>query len=170
MALLKRSYGPLILFATLFIARGTFAAPSSSESFGLGVIFGSPTALTLKSYLQSDRALDFGFGYSWNHSVVLYSDYLFEFKHAFHSSNKTVNEWAPYVGVGALVGFYDSGHKAVINNNSTSAVFAMRIPLGIDWRIPKSPVELFLELVPLIDLIPGLDGDFEGGVGVRVFF
>jgi hypothetical protein len=36
--------------------------------------------------------------------------------------------------------------------------------------LDRAPVEIFLEIVPGLDLIPGTDFDLDGAIGARYYF
>src|SRR5258708_2242053 len=56
---------------------------SGSGNFGLGVMLGEPTGLTLKSWTSGSTAFDVGVSYSFDHYVELLADYLWHFRNAF---------------------------------------------------------------------------------------
>jgi hypothetical protein len=43
----------------------------------------------------------------------------------------------------------------------------VRIPLGLSWVAAKAPLDVFLELAPVLDLAPGTDLDLDAAIGVR---
>jgi hypothetical protein len=47
---------------------------------------------------------------------------------------------------------------------------SLRVPIGISYEFERTPVELFLEVVPMLDLIPSTDVDMAGAVGFRYYF
>lgn len=140
---------------------------------GVGVILGEPTGFTGKFWLSSDRAVDAGLAFSLSDFVLLYGDYLFHFPGAFGRSNAFLHQLTPYVGLGAEL--FVSENTANTNGkyftaNNSSVDFGVRIPLGIEWKIPRSPVGVFVELVPGLGLLPGTFGFFQGGIGARFYF
>jgi hypothetical protein len=46
----------------------------------------------------------------------------------------------------------------------------MRIPFGLSYEFERTPIELFLEVVPMIDLIPATEIGMAGAVGFRYYF
>jgi hypothetical protein len=46
----------------------------------------------------------------------------------------------------------------------------IRFPIGLSWLAERVPVELFAEIVPVLEFAPDTDGDIDGGVGVRYYF
>ena len=46
----------------------------------------------------------------------------------------------------------------------------MRVPFGIAYLAATVPLEFFLEIVPVLDLVPDTDVDIEGAIGFRYYF
>jgi len=46
----------------------------------------------------------------------------------------------------------------------------LRIPVGLEYIFSGERVDIFLEIVPLLDLVPDTDFSLNGGIGVRYFF
>ncbi len=157
-------------FSWLYTLPVQARAETDLKGWGLGVILGEPTALSAKYRLSPSNAYDFGFGYSFGHSVQLFSDYLFLYPGTFQSSAKEHLMLVPYWGLGASLAFYASNHKKSISNNDARFSLAVRIPLGVALPISKSPIEVFAELVPLVYFVPGIDLGLNGGLGLRFFF
>ena len=63
-----------------------------------------------------------------------------------------------YVGVGGEV---------ILANDP---VIGVRVPLGLDYMFNNAPVDIFVELVPILRLAPSTDFDFAGGIGARYWF
>ncbi len=147
----------LVIITTAPFAKTNPSTTKSNGTFGLGVIVGEPTGLTAKAWLDNIHAVDFGLAWSLNEkqSFHLRVDYLWHFRDVFPDKNATL-----YVGVG--------GRLRVIENQDTK--LGVTIPLGFNYEIPRSPVELFVEAVPIVDLTPSSEFDMNGGVGVRFYF
>ena len=45
----------------------------------------------------------------------------------------------------------------------------IRIPVGLSYLFANSPLEFFVEVVPLLDLSPDTELDFNGGLGLRYY-
>jgi hypothetical protein len=46
----------------------------------------------------------------------------------------------------------------------------VRIPLGLTYFIPRSPVELLVEVAPLLVIAPSSGTGLDGGIGARIHF
>ncbi|MCP2620150.1 hypothetical protein NLC35_02765, partial [Candidatus Aminicenantes bacterium AC-334-K16] len=132
--------------------------PAKENNFGLGVILGEPTGLSFKYWTGPQTALAGALAWSFEHesSFHLHLDYLV---HNFHLWQVEQQKIPVYYGIGFR--FKSApGHDR----------FGVRIPLGISYFLPKVPLEIFFELVPVFDLSPKTDLFFNGGVGIRYYF
>ena len=55
-------------------------------------------------------------------------------------------------------------------SNEDDSLFGACFPLGIDWISSSAPVDVFLEIAPVLDLLPGTDLSFNAAIGVRYWF
>lgn len=145
----------LILTATISSAQA-----QSSGGRGVGVIVGEPTGLSFKKWIDNVRALDAGIAWSLskNESLHLHVDYLF---HRFDRiSNIEVKGKLPlYFGIGVRVQL-----------NDADDVVGVRAPLGISYLLPDAPIDLFVELVPILDIVPGTEFNLNAALGARYYF
>lgn len=150
---------PLLLLA--LVAQAALLPASSSaqdRGFGLGVIFGQPTGLSGKLWLSpADNAVDFAAAWSFGEGGYFsaHATYLWHFPHAINASERFV----PYVGPGVRFGA-----------KKNDASLGVRIAGGIAWWPRGAPVDVFLELAPVLNLIPATTFDMAGGVGARYYF
>lgn len=150
---------PLLLLA--LVAQAALLPASSSaqdRGFGLGVIFGQPTGLSGKLWLSpADNAVDFAAAWSFGEGGYFsaHATYLWHFPQAINSSERFV----PYVGPGVRFGA-----------KKNDASLGVRIAGGIAWWPRGAPVDVFLELAPVLNLIPATTFDMTGGVGARYYF
>ena len=125
----------------------------AQKDFGIGIILGDPTGLSAKLYTGCNNAFDFAAAWSFKGDghLLLQADYVW------HSSLSRTSSgmFALYYGIGGRIIFSDDPNVGV------------RIPVGIDYIFSNAPVDIFLEVVPVLDLIPSTDFDLNGGIGVR---
>ena len=128
----------------------------AQKNFGIGIIAGDPTGLSAKLYTGSNNAFDFAAAWSFKGSghLLLQADYVW------HSSLSRTSS-----GMFAL--YYGIGGRIIFSNDPN---VGLRIPIGIDYVFSTAPVDIFLEVVPVLDLIPSTDFDLNGGIGVRFWF
>ena len=87
--------------------------------------------------------------------VLLQADYVWHF---FNAISVSKGKLPIYVGIGGRV---------VLADNTS---FGIRIPVGIDYLFADAPIDIFLELVPIMDLSPETDFGIGGGIGIRYWF
>lgn len=147
-------------FLTLSILFLLFSSAiySQGKDFGLGIIIGEPTGLSAKYWTSSINAFDFGLGYSFspkNSRLHLHADYLF------HTSLTNSSE--------KFYLYYGPGVRIKTREDDDS-VLGIRGVIGIVWIPRGTPIDLFLEVVPVMTLIPATSFDINAGLGARYFF
>ena len=121
---------------------------------GAGVILGNPTGGTAKLWLSGSQALDAGVGFSSD--LALYGDYLW---HSWTVLPPPSEGKLPvYLGLGAQL--------RTLSPNE----FGLRAVGGVAYWLPRDPVEIFLEIVPVLRLSPGNSVGLDAGVGLRYYF
>ena len=140
----------MIIFSTISAAQ--------TKGFGLGILVGEPTAVSAKYWTSGSTAFDFGIGYSFekNSYLNIHADYLFHVKNIF----ETTENISFYYGPGARLRF--------VENATTRLGF--RFDVGLVWIPRNAPIDVYIELAPILDIIPETDFLFNSGVGVRFFF
>ena len=134
----------------------------AKQDLGVGVIVGEPTGLSLKYWLDEDRAIDGAAAWSFsdNDSFQLHADYLFH-RYDIFDTGEVTGKMPLYYGLGARVKDKDK---------HDDTVFGLRIPLGITYLFAEAPFDLFAELVPIVDLAPDVDVDINAAIGFRFYF
>jgi hypothetical protein len=164
---MKRSYYVIIALCLFFAVQGSVAQDSG---FGIGVIIGEPTGVSAKLWTSSVNAFDFGLGWSiggdrlgkfkGNHTggsrVHFHMDYLW---HAFDAISSS-QRFPLYYGFGGRINS-GAGYDA-----ST----AIRGVFGIAWLPHNTPIDVFLELVPSLQLTSSTGFGLDAGIGARYFF
>jgi hypothetical protein len=160
-----------LLFATIALCTLFMQASNAQERpFGLGLIFGEPTGLSAKLWTSGATAFDFGLGwsvggdrigrydgrYDGGSRVHFHMDYLW---HSWNSIRST-ERFPLYYGIG---GRLNSG--AGYRNS-----LAVRGVFGVAWVPRSAPIDIFLELVPSLQLVPGTGLGVDAGLGARYFF
>jgi hypothetical protein len=155
----------------ILIAAALIPTAASAGALGLGVIAGEPTGVSLKYWLDGRHAVDAGIGWSFseNESLHFHADYLW---HDFGllRPGDVKGRTPVYYGVGARLKMQDDGDGHGHGDNEDDALFGARFPLGIAWISSSAPIDVFLEIAPVLDLLPGTDLSFNGAIGVRYWF
>lgn len=162
------SSSPRVLRAG-FLAAGVIAACLSTPSpagagendhgFGLGVIVGEPTGIAFKGWLSTSTALAGGAAWSFadNSNFAFHLDYLV---HRFDLID---------VGKGELPLYFGIGGRFKIRDDADDAL-GIRIPVGLDYLFEGSPIDIFFEVVPIVELTPETEFRLNAAIGARFFF
>lgn len=145
-------------FLVVFLMVGSaVAATSQDRGVGLGVILGEPTGISGKGWVSEANAFDLGVAWSFRHKGFfhVHSDYLWHFKDVFKSTERFVL----YSGIGARLGV-----------GKGDGIFGIRVVGGIAYWPHRAPIDVFLEIAPILDLAPATELTANGGIGIRYFF
>lgn len=162
---MKSAIVGIVMIAVVMAASGARA----DDGFGLGIIVGEPTGISVKKWLGRDRAIDAAAAWSFseNDSFQFHADYLVHNFGLLHTGS--VGGRLPlYFGIGGRIKL--EGHDNDKGRNSHDALLGARIPLGISYLFAKAPVDLFLEIVPVLDIVPNTDFDINAAIGARFYF
>lgn len=140
----------------LLLTVASFSRVQGQGKFGLGIIVGEPTGLSAKLFLSKSSALDAALGWSFAKygAVHIHADYLLHFY--------AISPEVPlYAGIGG---------RLKLQSGSNDLRFGARIPLGIAYTPSSTPIDLFLEIVPLLDFVPASEFNLNGAIGGRYYF
>ncbi|NCS88269.1 MAG: hypothetical protein AUK34_09155 [Ignavibacteria bacterium CG2_30_36_16] len=162
-----------LLFGMTLVIMMILAKPIAAQDhgFGLGLILGEPTGLSAKLWTTRDNALDFGLGVSVggdrisHHNNIYYdgkSRVHFHMDYLWHSFNaiSTTERFPLYYGLG---GRFNTG-------GGYDGSFGARGVFGIAWFPHATPIDVFLELVPVLQITPDVGFGIDAGLGIRYFF
>jgi hypothetical protein len=156
------------------VALGLCLAVQSSiaqdRGFGLGLIIGEPTGISAKAWTSSDNAFDFGLGwsvggdrignykgsYNGGSRVHVHVDYLWHAFEAIRSSERL----PLYYGFGVRMNS-GAGYDGSV---------ALRGVFGIVWMPHHTPLDVFLELVPSLQITTTTGFGIDAGLGARYYF
>lgn len=159
------------LLVTLLCPSAASAQPNPG-SFGFGIILGEPTGASLKGSLSGSTSWDAAIGKSWFGGLHLHADYLWNIN-AFSSSRVGM-----YFGVGGVLGFgtgdgfFIKGNDKVGaggNSEEGSVALGARVVGGINAVPFAAPLEFFLELAPIIGIVPGVGVGTGFSLGLRFY-
>lgn len=147
-----------VLLVALTILFLSGIAHSQDKDFGLGIILGEPTGISAKKWLDDKAALDGAVAWSLvtPSSFHLHADYLY---HNFNLFNVRKGKLPLYFGIGFRVRIRTGDNR-----------LGIRIPVGICYLLEQSPLDIFLELGPVLDLTPETKLRLTSSVGIRYFF
>lgn len=130
---------------------------SQDKKMGAGIILGEPTGVSFKYWLTGTTALDAGLAWSFidENAFQIQADYLI---HNFNLLNIPNGKLPFYFGIGGRLKF------------SNEVKLGVRVPLGIAYIFQDEPIDVFLEVVPILDLLPETDFTISAAIGGRYFF
>lgn len=144
-------------------------AQAQNSGFGAGIMLGDPTGISLKTWLNSDRAL--GFGLAWgavgDGYFHAHGDYLFH-NHTLITVSK--GKLPLYYGPGIRMRFWGDDDHDDDGDDDGSVDLGVRFPVGLAYLFDGAPVDIFIEVVPTLDLVPSTDFDLDAALGARYWF
>ena len=135
--------------------RGAARGFQANKTFGLGLELGEPTGLNGKYFLSGSTALDFGVGWIYRHyyygdGLHLYGDVLW---HPTSLVSTAAFELPLYIGVGLRYWDFDYCDRGVCGYGGST--LGIRVPVGISFDFNNVPLDIFLQLVPVLDFVSG---------------
>jgi len=153
------------LSITVFLFAALVCASVSGQGLGVGIIAGNPTGVCAKKWLSNGNAIDGAAAWSFEGqgAFQLHADYLWH--HDIPSISECLYGWTPlYYGVGGRVGFYEGNRR---HDGETRA--GVRIPVGVTHLFENAPLDVFVEVVPTLDVAPRTTLKWDAAVGLRFY-
>jgi hypothetical protein len=151
------------ILAALLVAFAAGSATAQGNGVGLGVIIGEPTGLSMKFWQSRTTAVDLAAAWSFadDDAFHLHGDVLF---HKFGLIKVDKGRLPLYFGIGGRVKFLDEG-------NDDDVSVGIRIPVGLAYLFGGgTPLDIFVEVVPILDLTPDSDVTLNASFGLRYWF
>jgi hypothetical protein len=126
--------------------------------FELGLILGEPTGVSAKLWFDRNTALDGAVSWSLkdhDNDLYIHADFLW---HDYGVINSSSGSLPLYFGIGGRIVLADDSRLGI------------RAPVGISWLLGGAPLDLFVELAAVLDIIPDTEFDINGGIGIRYIF
>ncbi len=152
----------VLLLTTAGTARAQTDANSSGvKHVGLGFIVGEPTGIDIKIFMNKIHALEFALAWSLSNEndVHIQGDYLW---HKYDLIDLDNSDELPL--------FFGVGGRVILREDPADDIVGIRIPVGLDYIFRNYPFDIFLEIVPILDVAPDTDFDLEGAIGARFWF
>lgn len=144
----------------LLVATAVGTASAQEKNVGLGFIIGEPTGIDVKINLTKIHALEFALAWSLSdeNDLHIQGDYLWHKYDVIKLNNS--DEMPLFFGIGGRI----------ILREDVDDVVGVRFPVGLDYIFANYPFDIFVEIVPILDLAPDTDFDLEGALGARFWF
>jgi hypothetical protein len=148
------------LLLLLFFAIPSQAPAGDNRSgIGAGIIIGEPTGLDGKFWLSSATAIQSAVAWSTSNNASLH-----------FTLDYTVHKWGLIdVERGSLPIYFGVGGRLRLRDGRDDDV-GVRIPIGLVYQFANDPFDIFLEVVPIMDLAPDTDFSANVALGARLFF
>ena len=143
----------ILLIILIGMVKISFA--QESGKLGVGGILGNPTGPTVKYWLSEKTSLDLTIGLKKD--ISLNGNILFQYWDVFPQPQE--GRVGGYLGVGAKY-----------QQKKNDDLFGIRGVGGINYWASQYPIELFIELAPVLELTPNVDTDIDAGIGIRYYF
>lgn len=146
----------------IFILISVSVLKSQDKGSGIGIIIGEPTGISFKQWMSSTSAIDVGIAYSLvqSNAMHVHLDYVL---HNYNLISVSSGKLPFYYGIGGRIKFKSE-------DKADEMRVGVRIPLGLSYHFPNDPVDIFIEVVPVVDFSPVTKMTFGGGLGARYFF
>lgn len=170
--MLKKIFITTSLLCLLFLSNNVNGQPYRT---GVGIRFGGiASGISVRHYLSSKGAIE-GLASFGRHAFIITG--LYESFHAFPNAEGL--SW--FFGGGAHVGFYQDEYRYEYfyyksHNNKTIKYyedgeeqfsFGGDFIIGMDYKFKNTPIDISLDVKPMIDFVPGLYGYWEGAISFR---
>jgi len=144
---------------------------SAAQQFGVGIIIGSPTGFTAKFIMTQKSAIAVNMGWSLGDNPKLHftCDYQFLFPTVLRwtddmsGEQREIKNLTPYIGIGGRFRFKENE-----STDNTELNIGLRLGGGVEYKISRFGI--FLEIYPVVNVLPSTDFDIEGGLGARIYF
>lgn len=157
-----------VIFIAAILMLAVFAR-AGEDGIGLGVILGEPTGVSFKTWISARSAVDAAAAWSFteNASFQFHADYLY---HPFSvpKPREVRGRVSFYYGLGGRIKNKEAG--GLKERNISDNLLGIRFPLGFSFFPGRAGVELFAELVPVLDVAPETHADMNGAIGARYYF
>ncbi|MDT8324883.1 MAG: hypothetical protein RRA94_12280 [Bacteroidota bacterium] len=163
------------LFTTILPDTVSAQGPMGRD-FGIGFSVGEPTAVSARFWISRANSWDLALGSSAVGNPHIHADYLWHFNDAFNSRIFTL-----YAGVGGIVGFGDKDRGIFIRfkgdkdkdrwyyDDDTDMAVAAKGVFGLNVIPRNTPLDIFLELNPVLGISPGFGFDIQPALGIRFY-
>ncbi len=161
-------FGLTCLLALAASAQPNTLPRTDNMRLGVGAMIGTPTAIDAKYWIDNVQALEGAIGWSRggyppNRDVVPSNDVrtLIQANYMLHNSD--------LLGLGTQFPLgYGVGARYAAGGSVDASVSAMAVG-SLSYIPAGAPIDVFIQVAPLLQLSPSTDFAFEAGVGARYY-
>jgi hypothetical protein len=173
-----KSIKSILTALTLGAAALTANATPASEGFGIGVILGSPSGLSLKIPASPANSINVIAGWDlddndgrWENdeccsSFYIGGDYIF---YNYNLIRVNQGRMPLYYGPGLNASFWNGPNGPNDDDNDNFRI-GLRIALGLEYQFATAPFDIFVEIAPGVTVVPATYAYVSAGIGTRFFF
>ena len=151
----------LVAATVLMTASAALPADSAAQDsgFGLGLVVGDPTGVSLKGFLSDRIALDgaVGFGFLGGDHLYAHADFLW---------NQPLRQFER----ASMLLHFGVGPKLGLALGDDALWLGARAPVGLTFGFERVPVDVFVEVAAGLWIVPATDFDLDAAAGARWFF
>lgn len=147
----------------LLLFPGLAEAVQNERKLGVGIIVGEPTGLSLQAPTAKGLAINGILAYSIHHWVQMSADVVYATPKGFDEIFRTNSGIDTYIGGGIIFGI-DHHEK---HRDDTELVLGVRMPVGLEYRLPGKAIQFFGEIAPGLQLVNETDFILQIGIGAR---
>ena len=144
------------LLVLIFAIGLSLSAFSQGSGLGVGVILGEPTGLSAKMWTSRTTAFDAAAAWSLlgdNGYIHVHADFL-------------LHSFAIDVARGQMPVYFGLGGRILL---ADPMAIGVRVPFGVAYHFPGAPLDAFLEVAPILDLLPATGFNFNSAIGLRYY-
>jgi hypothetical protein len=163
----------LILSCSILLFVSGSKLQAQNGTVGLGIKLGSLSGLTAKFFLSDANALDITVGRTY---VNDYRGYEYDYGLAVSGTYQWRRKFAPQglewnYGIGGLVSNRYYSYRDKRREDGSRVGLGLLGTIGIEYFIPRSPIDLFIEAQPYLEVTPYLfKPEILVNAGIRFVF
>lgn len=147
----------------LILSLMTSTVYAKEKIFGTGVMLGEPSAVSLQ-FRHNSYMVDLGVGYSLSSEAIILADHKILLPKLLPALIRKPSPITAYWGLGGFMRFEND------QTDKDDLALGVRMPLGLEYLLPKDPFGFFLEVVPSLKVITESDFGLQGSLGARYYF
>jgi hypothetical protein len=157
----------LLLLLLISAAMAEARVEDPKYHYGVGLFLGEPTGLTGKYWVNNKEAYDLTVSFRFSSYLYLSGAYLYHNYDVFKNIEEPGSMALYYGGGFRLIADSDHNYRKHYDDKTYDAIFGLRGTIGVNYIFPNNPLEIFIELSPIMNIVPATDLDFSAGLGIR---